>query len=47
LLFERGIDIFQETVRFWWSRFGYSGFRASGIVFNSCRLKTTQVDAPE
>ena len=22
LLFERGIDIFHETVRFWWSRFG-------------------------
>ncbi len=22
LLFERGIDICQETVRFWWNRFG-------------------------
>ncbi|MEY4999255.1 MAG: hypothetical protein RIS00_1299 [Pseudomonadota bacterium] len=22
LLFERGIDICHETVRFWWSRFG-------------------------
>ncbi len=22
LLFERGIDIFHETVRFWWNRFG-------------------------
>ena len=22
LLFERGIDIYHETVRFWWNRFG-------------------------
>ncbi len=22
LLFERGIDIWHETVRFWWTRFG-------------------------
>jgi putative transposase len=22
LLFERGIDVYHETVRFWWKRFG-------------------------
>ena len=25
LLFERGIDICHETVRFWWNRFGSGG----------------------
>jgi putative transposase len=27
LLFERGIDISHETVRYWWSRFGADGRR--------------------
>jgi transposase-like protein len=31
LLFERGIDICHETVRFWWNRFGpmFAGVHAS------------------
>ena len=33
LLFERGIDIRHETVRFWWNRFGpmFAVGRADGI----------------
>ena len=31
LLFERGIDICHETVRYWWNRFGPL-FAAEGIV---------------
>ena len=35
LLFERGIDICHETVRYWWNRFGpmFAGdIRASGLA---------------
>ena len=35
LLFERGIDICHETVRYWWNRFGplcIDGLRSIGIV---------------
>ena len=35
LLFERGIDIYHETVRYWWTRFGppcIDGLRSIGIV---------------
>ncbi len=30
ILFERGIDICHETVRFWWNRFGSMFARRSG-----------------
>ena len=30
LLFERGIDICHETVRFWWNRFGLSTAEQKG-----------------
>ncbi len=53
LLFERGIDICHETVRFWWNRFGPM-FAAeirkrrvrnnrcySGLVTNSIALRIT------
>jgi transposase-like protein len=36
LLFERGIDICHETVRFWWNRFGSYG-AAMRVVGNSER----------
>ena len=34
LLFERGIDICQETVRLWWNRFGpiFAAMKAMEIV---------------
>ena len=32
ILFERGIDICHETVRFWWNRFGRCLQRRSGSV---------------
>jgi len=38
LLFERGIDICHETVRFWWNRFGRS-FRAG---LSPQKLQTNQ-----
>ena len=40
LLFERGIDICHETVRFWWNRFGpdvrrgdQEAARSSSVIF--------------
>jgi transposase-like protein len=32
LLFERGIDVCHETVRFWWSRFGRRSSRRSNAA---------------
>ncbi len=44
LLFERGIDICYETVRFWWNRFGLrflrrvSRFGAVAVAAPKCNL---------
>ncbi len=32
LLFERGIDISHDTVRFWWNRFGWHYLTNSNLV---------------
>ncbi len=42
LLFERGIDIRPETVRFWWNRPG--SMFAAGLVLAGCQTETLPGD---
>ncbi len=42
LLFERGIDIYHETVRFWWNRLG----PMFAAAIRNLRLRRTRATVP-